>query len=194
MTPRGPADPGRRGRIVAAAVELMSRDGLHTITHRAVAAHAGVPLGSTTYYFRDLDDLLLAAVDVALEQSRDRIAAWDAALAPGADAAEVCRSLAALTVSFVVDHRARTVLDYELYAAGLRRTPLRARSAEWIGLLRTALRGRFDALTADALTAAVDGCTLQALLAPAPLTVDACEALLHRVVAGPGGGRQADAG
>lgn len=62
----------------------MGRDGLHTITHRAVAAHAGVPLGSTTYYFRDLDDLLLAAVDAALEQSRQRIAAWDAALPPGA--------------------------------------------------------------------------------------------------------------
>lgn len=183
-TARGPNDPGRRERIVVAAVELMGRDGLHAITHRAVAAHAGVPLGSTTYYFRDLDDLLLAAVDLALEQSRARIAAWDAALAPDAGAAEVCRSLAVMTVGFVTEHAARTVLDYELYAAGLRRRPLRARSAAWIGLLRTALRGRFDALTADALTAAVDGFTLQALLAPRPPTADACEALLRRVVAG----------
>lgn len=181
---RGPNDPGRRGRIVAAAVELMGRDGLHTITHRTVAAHAGVPLGSMTYYFATLDHLLLAAVDVAVQQSRARIAAWDATLPAAADTAEVCRSLAQTTVGFVVDHTTRTVLDYELYVAGLRRAPLRPRSAEWIGLLRTALRGRFDSLTADALTAAVDGFTLQALLAPRPPTVQECEALLRRVVAG----------
>ncbi|GAA3233030.1 TetR family transcriptional regulator [Pseudonocardia petroleophila] len=181
---RGPNDPGRRDRIVAAAGDLMGRDGLHTITHRAVAAHAGVPLGSTTYYFRDLDDLLLAAVDVALEQSRGRIAAWDAALPPDAPAERVCRSLAEMTVGYLTEHTARTVLDYELYAAGLRREPLRARSAEWIGLLRTALRGRFDPLTADALTAAVDGFTLQALLARGTPTVEECEGLLRRVVAG----------
>ena len=184
MSARGPNDPGRRERIVAAASELMGRDGLHTITHRRVAAHAGVPLGSTTYYFRDLDDLLRAAVDVALEQSRTRIAEWDAALGPEAGAAEVCASLAEMTVGYITDHTARTVLDYELYVAGLRRPPLRPRSEEWIGLLRTALRARFDPVTADALTAATDGFTLQALLAHRPPTVEECEALLRRVVAG----------
>jgi DNA-binding transcriptional regulator YbjK len=96
----------------------------------------------------------------------------------------VCASLAAMTVGYVTDHTARTVLDYELYVAGLRRPPLRPRSEEWIGLLRTALRGRFDPVTADALTAATDGFTLQALLARRPPTVAECEALLRRVVAG----------
>ncbi len=181
---RVPNDPRRRERIVAAASELMSRDGLHTLTHRRVAAHAGVPLGSTTYWFRDLDELLAAAVELAMAQGRERIRRWNAALPPDAGPGQVCRALAELTVSYVTDHAARTVGDYELYVAGLRRPALRGRSDEWIGLLRAVLRGRFDPLTADALTAAVDGFTLQALLAASPPGVAECEAVLARVVAG----------
>ena len=182
---RGPNDPERRERIVRAACELMGRDGLHTLTHRRVAAHAGVPLGSTTYWFRDLDELLAAAVELAMSQGRERIRAWARSLPPDAGAGRVCRTLAELTVTYVTDHTARTVLDYELYVAGLRRPALRGRSEEWIGLLRTVLREHVDPLTADALTAATDGFTLQALLAARPPTVAECETLLRRVVAGP---------
>lgn len=180
---RVPNDPDRRERIVRAAGELMSRDGLHTLTHRRVAAHAGVPLGSTTYWFRDLEELLAAAVELAMAQGRERIRDWTEALPPDAGPEQVCRALAELTVGHVIDHTARTVGDYELYVAGLRRPALRGRSDEWIGLLRTVLRERVDPLTADALTAAVDGFTLQALLAPSAPTVADCEALLRRIVA-----------
>ncbi len=181
---RVPNDPERRERIVRAACELMGLDGLHTLTHRRVAARAGVPLGSTTYWFRDLDELLAAAVELAMAQGRERIRGWVEALPPDAGPEQVCAALAEMTVAYVTDHTARTVLDYELYVAGLRRPALRGRSDEWIGLLRTVLRERFDPLTADALTAATDGFTLQALLAAYPPTVAECEALLRRVVAG----------
>ncbi len=177
---RVPNDPGRRDRIVRAAVELMGRDGLHTLTHRRIADHAGVPLGSTTYYFRDLDELVLAATQLALTAGRERIRAWSERLGPDADPAQVCRTLAAMTVEYVSEHRARTVLDYELYVSGLRRGgPL---SEEWIGQMRDELRSRFDPLTADALTAAVDGLTLQALLAAHPPSAEQVGAVLRRVV------------
>ena len=48
----------RRLGIIEATLGVMRRDGLRAITHRAVAAEAAVPLAATTYYFRDLDDLL----------------------------------------------------------------------------------------------------------------------------------------
>lgn len=182
---RVPNDPERRDRIVVAALELMGRDGLHTLTHRRVAAAAGVPLGSTTYYFRDLDELMLAAVRLSVEHSRARIAAWEAALPRDAGVAEVCAALAAMTVTHVTEHAARTVLDYELYVAGLRREVLRAQSAGWIGLLRAALGRRVDEGTADALTAATDGLTLQALLAGRAPSVGEVTALLRRVAEGP---------
>lgn len=53
-TPKGRA---RREAILDAAVALVLESGPAALAHRVVAARAGVPLGSTTYYFRDLTDL-----------------------------------------------------------------------------------------------------------------------------------------
>lgn len=44
-----------------AAARLLLDDGPAAVTHRAVAATAGVPLAATTYYFSGRDDLLAAA-------------------------------------------------------------------------------------------------------------------------------------
>ncbi len=182
---RVPNDPGRRDRIVDAACALMARDGLHTLTHRRIAAEAGVPLGSTTYHFADLDELVLAAVRRAVADGRERLRRWSDALGPDADVGRVCRALAEMAVEHVTTAAARTVLDYELYVAGLRREHLRAESEAWIGLLRAALAEHLDDGTARALTAAADGLVLQSLLASTPPTVDDVEALFRRVATGP---------
>lgn len=52
-------DPGRRKEsIIDAATKLIVSDGPHAVTHRKIAAEAGVSLGSTTAYFDSLKDLL----------------------------------------------------------------------------------------------------------------------------------------
>jgi TetR/AcrR family transcriptional regulator, regulator of biofilm formation and stress response len=48
----------RRREIIEAALRVMQRDGLRAVTHRAVAREASVPLAATTYYFRDMQDLV----------------------------------------------------------------------------------------------------------------------------------------
>ena len=54
-------DPERRRQeIVRAATEMLLEGS--TLSHRAVAQRAGVPLGATTYYFSSLHDLREAAV------------------------------------------------------------------------------------------------------------------------------------
>jgi DNA-binding transcriptional regulator YbjK len=63
----------RRGRaraaeIAAATADLLTEQGPHTITHRAVAARAGVPLGSLTYYFSSLEDLLAGGAQVLVDR------------------------------------------------------------------------------------------------------------------------------
>lgn len=104
----------------------------------------------------------------AVADGRERLRLWSEALGPDPGTERVCRGLAVMSVEHVGTHAARTVLDYELYVAGLRREALRAQSEEWIGLLRAALRRHLDDATADALTAAADGVVHQALLAPHP--------------------------
>jgi len=49
----------KRARILDASVRAFGTGGASAVTHRAVAKLAHVPLGSTTYYFTDRDDLLL---------------------------------------------------------------------------------------------------------------------------------------
>lgn len=57
-TPKGEL---RRHALIEAAARLLVREGLHSLTHRAVAAEAGLPLAAATYYFADLDEVEAAA-------------------------------------------------------------------------------------------------------------------------------------
>ena len=51
----------RREAILDAALALIAERGTEQLTHRSVAYHAGVALGSTTYYFASRDDLVREA-------------------------------------------------------------------------------------------------------------------------------------
>ncbi|MFS0912145.1 TetR/AcrR family transcriptional regulator [Microbacterium sp. 179-I 3D2 NHS] len=67
-------DPqARRREIVDAAAELIVEVGADGLTHRMVAARAGVPLGATTQYFDTLDDLRSAALRALADEVDARI-------------------------------------------------------------------------------------------------------------------------
>ena len=51
-------DPGRRDRIIDACLEVIAQNGVAGTSHRKVAEAADVPLGSMTYHFAGMDDLL----------------------------------------------------------------------------------------------------------------------------------------
>lgn len=59
----------RRQVILDAAMRVVVRDGVRGVRHRAVATEAGVPLSATTYYFKDIDDLLNDAFAQYVERS-----------------------------------------------------------------------------------------------------------------------------
>lgn len=48
----------RRKSILEAALRIIIRDGVRGVKHRAVAKEAEVPLSATTYYFKDISDLI----------------------------------------------------------------------------------------------------------------------------------------
>ena len=71
----------RRGRLRGVASRSWRRPfassgatGRQAVTHRAVAEEAGVPLGSTTYYFDSRDDLLGQALEHVSAQEVERYA------------------------------------------------------------------------------------------------------------------------
>ncbi|HST39614.1 MAG TPA: TetR family transcriptional regulator [Conexibacter sp.] len=159
--PRGPNDPGRRDRIAAAALEVALTQGVGAVSHRNVAAAAGVPLGSTTYHFRGLDDLLSAAMEQAAAAYAELLVTWSGAIADGAD---VVDALCDLVEHSLGPGRERLVAEYELYFAGLRRPALRPVSSAWSGLLALVLAQHVDEMTARELAIVVDGVFVNALV------------------------------
>ena len=61
----GPMTPGqaRRDLITSTAIETLAGRGMRGLTHRAVDQAAGLPAGSTSYYFRTREALLQATVE-----------------------------------------------------------------------------------------------------------------------------------
>jgi DNA-binding transcriptional regulator YbjK len=52
----------RRTKLLEAAAGLAAEVGAGAVTHRAVAARAGVPLSTTSYFFDSIDDLVTEAL------------------------------------------------------------------------------------------------------------------------------------
>lgn len=174
-----PNDPHRRERIARAALAVVAERGVEGLTHRAVAAEADVPLGSTTYHFATLDDLLDVALSHAADDNLDRLRAWEAALVPDADLAD------AVTDLVVTADRDATVVEYELYIAALHRPHLRARSVGWDDALADLFGARTDPVTGRMLAGLYCGVLMQVAVAdPPPARADVL-AVLRRALDGP---------
>lgn len=65
-------DPDRKERIVESALTVLARAGVAGITHRAIAEAADVPLGSITYHFATLDDIVHLAFKTHVERLATR--------------------------------------------------------------------------------------------------------------------------
>lgn len=61
----------RRIAILKAALRVLVRDGVRGVRHRAVAKEAGVSLSATTYYFKDIHDLLADAFTLYVQEIMD---------------------------------------------------------------------------------------------------------------------------
>ncbi|MET9608791.1 TetR family transcriptional regulator [Streptomyces sp. NPDC006512] len=168
-------DPGRRQRIIDAAIRVVAARGIAGLSHRSVAAEADVPLGSTTYHFKTLDDLLVAAL---------RQANAEFAPAPAVRDGDVAGALARLLGELLAADRGRVELEYELYLAALRRPVLRPVAAEWCEAVAASLAEHTDPVTARALVAVMDGISLQVLLTGAPYDEAYAREILARVLGG----------
>ncbi|ELS52322.1 TetR/AcrR family transcriptional regulator [Streptomyces viridochromogenes] len=172
-------DPERRQRIIDAAIRVVGEKGIAGLSHRTVAAEADVPLGSTTYHFKTLDDLLVAALRQANEGFAKVIASRGGLEDPHTDLAA---ELAGWMGEWLAGDRTGVELEYELYLAALRRPALRPVAAEWAQDLADQLSRRTDAVTARALVALMDGICLQVLLTETSYDEEYARDVLRRVI------------
>ena len=73
--PRAEASKRTREAIVAATVRIVAREGVAAVSHRRVAAEAGVALSSTTWHFAAKADILEAALRWTASREVERIRA-----------------------------------------------------------------------------------------------------------------------
>jgi DNA-binding transcriptional regulator YbjK len=160
----------RRRQLVRAALVVLERDGLSGLTHRAVAAEAGVPLASATYHFDGIDDLavctILESTDEFLRTLRER--------SDGADLSGYAAALA----DELSRHRGRVIAGYELYLLAARRPALREAATAWARAGTEPLLAEVEPLRRRGFRAAVDSVCLQALLAESTPTAAEIEQLL----------------
>ncbi|UWM48224.1 TetR family transcriptional regulator [Streptomyces carpaticus] len=161
----GHTDPQRRDRIIDATLDLIAEEGIARVSHRRIAARAGVPLGSMTYHFDGMDQLLREAFGRFTDRM---VALFDAHLSGPADPAQARAAVAGL-VHAMSDGPARDlVLTQELYTLATRRPEYRVLTHEWMRRSRTHLEKHFDPGTARQLDALIEGLTLHRALAREP--------------------------
>ena len=157
-----------RERSLAAAVDLLGGRGVRALSHARVDAHAGLPRGSTSNWFRTRRALLAGVVDWIAEQER---ADYDPATMPamtGVDAlVEGLASMVELqTGPFATRTRARYALFLELAADRELGEPLRHQRREferWTEELVTAVGIPHPVPATRALMALADGLLLHRL-------------------------------
>ena len=156
----------RRSTILDGALAVLAEQGMRGLTHRAVDAAAGLPSGSTSYYFRSR--ATLEQWDLA-EDVPDVEAALRTA---GPDVSEALAGvLTAVGVRMATTERWRTLARYELSLAAVRDPALRGdliAGGDTIrrrGAALLAMVGAVEPETASAQVAAVlDGLVYTALV------------------------------
>ena len=166
----------RRHVLIDAAAEVLLEHGLAALSHRAVAARAGLPLASTTYYFSSADELR--------EEALQHLAAdWITRAADVVEAlpARVDHAAAARAVVGIIGADApppRILLVYERYLEAGRHERLRPFVAAWNAqikqlvhdvLHRAALPASEE--TAGLVLAVADGAAITALAEGTPAEV-----------------------
>ena len=154
---------GRREQILDATLRVIGREGREAVTHRAVAEEAGVPLGSTTYYFDSRDDLLGQALEHVSAQEVERYRRLGEELRSVKSGRELADRLISELVAAAED-RVAYIAEYELWLEAGRRPDLREAAENWCNSEQSAVASAMQALgssdpRADAslVVATIDG-------------------------------------
>ena len=156
------SDPGRRDRLIDVTLDLIAEVGVAGISHRKIAAHADVPLGSMSYHFHGMEELL----HEAFTRFADTIAAsFEARLSAAHNLEQALLAVVDLVheLSEPASNRDR-VITYELYTLAARDPRYRAITSSWMRRSRQELERHFDPRITRQIDALIEGLALHRAL------------------------------
>lgn len=173
-------DPDRRDRIIDAALELIAEAGVAGTTHRRIAARADVPLGSMTYHFDSMDELLREAFTRFADRVAER---FELRMTAAATRAEAVTAVVDIIHHDVNRSTPELVLTHELYALAARIPFFRSITRDWMARSRAALGLHFAPTTTVQLDALIEGMTIHRAFDAAPSTRSVTLEAVSRIVA-----------
>jgi DNA-binding transcriptional regulator YbjK len=142
----------RRAEIADAAIATLARGGMRGLTHRAVDRAAGLPEGSTSYYFRTRQALLQATLERLAEldsiDMQDGVAllpSTNLAELPDLDPDTVAGATAQIVERWMTTGRERQLARYELALEATRRPELRQALVTVGAAIRATVASQFAA-------------------------------------------------
>ena len=179
-------DPGRRDRIIDACLDVIAETGVAGTSHRKVAQAADVSLGSMTYHFTGMDDLLHEAFSRFAQTASQQ---FDEGIAAAYDADTAKQAITDAITHVVLGNQRDLVLTHELYTLAARDPAFRDITNAWMARSRRTLEQYFDPTTARILDALVEGLSIHRALDNEPHDKAIVTAAVERITAKSATGR-----
>ena len=143
--------------LVDATLRIVKESGVKSVTHRRVCDYAGVALGSSTYHYETLDNLILDAFGQYVETVA---ASYENRLAEAQSDTDLIDSLMQL-ISVMTDEIGNATLQWELLAESGRDDAYAELIRQWSTRARSAVETYVSSETAHMLEVIWDGAIVQ---------------------------------
>ena len=143
-----------RARILQAVLDIAVEEGMRAVRHRAVAKRAGVSLGSTTYHFSSIEDLVTSAfhywrmqkkvvVNPYYNEVKKRLETMEEGMVPSGRREETAVWICDQSVAYILDQldgkRFDRLVELAFYHESIRYPSLRVLLEDvrqfWLGFL-----------------------------------------------------------
>lgn len=143
--------------IIDAALDIIIREGVNAATFRRLASVTGLSPGTMTYHFPSIKEILYAAfTKMALDISTE----FAARLSEARDKQAAREAVVEIISGAILGKSDYMLFSFELYSFVSRNPEYRSIAEEWAIRSREALRIHFDADTARAVDALIEGFTI----------------------------------
>ncbi|MDX6741064.1 TetR/AcrR family transcriptional regulator [Actinocorallia sp. A-T 12471] len=159
-------DPGRKARILRAALDVIAERGVHKTTHRLIAERADVPLGSLTYHFDGIEAIFEQSFALLAEEMAGD---YREALTAAADRPAACAAVADLICGPEYASPREMALLFEMYSFATFNSAVTDVMRAWLRASRASLSRHFPPDACRALDALIEGWSLHRIVEREPL-------------------------